>query len=489
MAADAADDVAVTKVEFYNGVTKLGQATTAPYQFTWSGVPTGTYTITAKATDNENASTISAPVTVTVTNLDNVAPSIALTSPANGASIFAGGTLSLAATAADTDGNVAKVAFYSGATKLAEATSAPFTYSWASVPVGNYAITAVATDNDGASTTSAIVNVSVITVPAGGVINFSENFNSMGTAGTTPPAGWSIKNGNSGTANTTWSATTGIPANGANSVATMVNAAGALTAITTPTATNNNGYNAAAAGVTSDRMIATSPTSVSGGAIQLQLTNSSSGYVDRLKIGYDIYRINQPTAVNELQGFWLFYSLDNGTSWTNVPALNPTESGPGGVIVPNTIGKTTVPPTLVTLAGKLNPGNSILLRWVDDNGQPTSPDQMYGLDNVSITTPVPLQVDMTTSGLVYNRATRLYNGTMTVNNSSQATISGQVSVWFNSLTSGVTLANASGTLNGTSYINQTLAQPLAPGASIIIPLSFNNPANAKINFTPVTFQE
>jgi predicted phosphodiesterase len=486
IAADASDDVSVAKVEFFNGATKLGQATAAPFQFTWSGVQSGTYTLTAKATDNENASTTSAPVTITVTNVDNIAPSVSLTSPANGVSIFAGGSVSIAATAADTDGSVTKVEFYAGVTKLGESVTAPFLFTWTSVPAGNHAITAVATDNDGGKTTSASVNVSAVTVPAGGFINFFENFNSMGTTGTTPPAGWSMKNANSGS-NSTWS--TSISASGTTSVATMVNAPTPLTAITTPNATKNNGYNAAAAGVTSDRMLATSPTSIAGAAIQLQLTNGSSGYVDRLKIGYDIYRINAPTSLNELQGFWLFYSLDNGTSWTNVSALNPTVGGPGGVIVPNTIGVTTVPPTLVTLAGRLNPGASILLRWVDDNGVPTSPDQMYGLDNVSITTPVPLQVDMATSGLVFNRATRLYNGTMTVTNTSQATISGQVSVWLNSLTSGVTLANASGTLNGTPYINQTLPQALTPGASITIPLSFSNPANAKINFTPVTFQE
>jgi hypothetical protein len=136
-------------------------------------------------------------------------------------------------------------------------------------------------------------------------------------------------------------------------------------------------------------MIATAPTSIAGVAIQLQLTNTSAGYIDQLMIGYDIYRFNAPASVNELPGYQLFYSLDNGASWTNVARLNPTVSGPQGVIVPNTIGVTHVLPTLVTLSSKLNPGAGILFRWVDDNAVPTSPDQIYGLDNVSIYTPIP----------------------------------------------------------------------------------------------------
>ncbi|RNC65616.1 MAG: Ig-like domain repeat protein [Desulfuromonadales bacterium] len=487
ISADATDDVAVAKVEFYNGSVKIGQATAAPFSMTWNGIFSGSYTLKAVATDNEGMKTTSAPVSITVNNLDNVAPSVALTSPVDGATVFVGSTITLNATAADTDGTVSKVEFYNGAVKLGEDTTAPYTFSVPSAALGTYVFTAVATDNDGGVRTSSSVNVSVIPAPPGGTVNFTENFNSMGTTGTTKPAGWSIWN-NSGGSNSTWSAATGIPANGANSVATMVINNTALTATTTPTGNNNNGYNAAAAGVTSDRMIATAPTSNAGTAIQLQLTNSSGGYIDWLKVGYDIYRINAPSSVNELQGFWLFYSLDNGISWTNVAALNPTVAGPGGVIIPNTVGKTTVAPTLITLAGKVNPGAPLLLRWVDDNGVPTSPDQMYGLDNVTVATPAAIQTTATTSGMVYNRATRLYTGTLTVTNATAGPIAGTLLVSLANLTPGVTLTNASGTGNGAPYIAKALAQPLNPGESVAIPLTFSNPSNTKINFTTVTYQ-
>jgi hypothetical protein len=50
--AAAADDAdgSVTKVEFFHETTKLGEDLTAPYEYSWSGVAAGSYSITAKAT-------------------------------------------------------------------------------------------------------------------------------------------------------------------------------------------------------------------------------------------------------------------------------------------------------------------------------------------------------------------------------------------------------------------------------------------------------
>lgn len=65
--ADASDaDGTVTKVEFYNGTTKLGEDLTSPYEYIYSGIPAGTYELTAKAIDNLNATTTSAVHTITV---------------------------------------------------------------------------------------------------------------------------------------------------------------------------------------------------------------------------------------------------------------------------------------------------------------------------------------------------------------------------------------------------------------------------------------
>ena len=56
----------ITKVEFYNGNTLLATVTNAPYTFTWSNVPFGTYSITAKAYDNTGASKTSTVANITV---------------------------------------------------------------------------------------------------------------------------------------------------------------------------------------------------------------------------------------------------------------------------------------------------------------------------------------------------------------------------------------------------------------------------------------
>jgi chitinase len=69
--------------------------------------------------------------------------------------------VAIIATASDADGTVSKVEFFNGATKLGEATAAPYSYSWTNVANGTYAITAKATDNSGNATTSASVTITV----------------------------------------------------------------------------------------------------------------------------------------------------------------------------------------------------------------------------------------------------------------------------------------------------------------------------------------
>ena len=56
----------VTKVQFRNGNTVLGQDTTAPYSYTWRNVATGSHTLRVRATDNASAVTTSAPVGIRV---------------------------------------------------------------------------------------------------------------------------------------------------------------------------------------------------------------------------------------------------------------------------------------------------------------------------------------------------------------------------------------------------------------------------------------
>jgi hypothetical protein len=65
--AQADDDGTISLVEFFNSGTKLGQTSVSPYTFAWTNVPAGSYTLTARATDNLSATTDSIPVVISVT--------------------------------------------------------------------------------------------------------------------------------------------------------------------------------------------------------------------------------------------------------------------------------------------------------------------------------------------------------------------------------------------------------------------------------------
>jgi hypothetical protein len=90
-----------------------------------------------------------------------VAPTVQLTSPANGTTATAPATLTVSANAADSDGTITDVAFYAGTTLIGRDTTSPYSVGWSAVPAGTYQITAVATDNSGAQTTSPAATVTI----------------------------------------------------------------------------------------------------------------------------------------------------------------------------------------------------------------------------------------------------------------------------------------------------------------------------------------
>jgi regulation of enolase protein 1 (concanavalin A-like superfamily) len=166
VSATASDtDGTVTRVDFYQGVTLIGSDTTSPYSITWSNVPAGTYSLTARATDNAAATTTSAARSITIVAANQV-PSVSLTSPTNGATFTAPATLTVSATASDTDGTIARVDFYQGTTLIGSDSASPYSIAWSNVGAGSYTLTARATDNAGATTTSTARSVTVTASPA-----------------------------------------------------------------------------------------------------------------------------------------------------------------------------------------------------------------------------------------------------------------------------------------------------------------------------------
>ena len=118
----------------------------------------------------------------------NAAPSVSITSPVANTIFAAPASVTISATAADTDGKVSKVEFYNGSTLLGADTASPYTFVWNNVAAGNYTITAKATDNGSLATTSAAVAISVSASNAAPSVSFTgiaTNINFAGPASVT----------------------------------------------------------------------------------------------------------------------------------------------------------------------------------------------------------------------------------------------------------------------------------------------------------------
>ncbi|KRA76882.1 chitinase [Lysobacter sp. Root667] len=125
----------------------------------------------------------------------NQPPSVSLTSPANGGSYTTGANIAVSANASDSDGSVAQVEFFRGTVSLGVDTSSPYSVTWSNASAGSHAFKAVATDNQGASTTSA---TSTITVTAP----------STDTTPPSVPGGLSSPSQTSSSISLTWNAST-----------------------------------------------------------------------------------------------------------------------------------------------------------------------------------------------------------------------------------------------------------------------------------------
>lgn len=164
LTANATDpDGTVTSVQFFvNGVAQGPADTGAPYSTQWTPAASGTYVITAQATDNTGNVRTSTGTVVAITN--NGAPTVSISSPSAGAAVSAGTTVNLTANATDNDGTIAAVRYFvNGNVVGTPATVAPFLTPWTPTATGSYTIVAEATDNSGNVTNSAARTVTVIT--------------------------------------------------------------------------------------------------------------------------------------------------------------------------------------------------------------------------------------------------------------------------------------------------------------------------------------
>jgi YD repeat-containing protein len=187
--ASASDaDGTVSKVEFFQDSTKLGEDLTAPYSFSWTNVAAGSYNLTARATDNLGGISTSAVVNITV----NALPAISITAPAANAIFNSPANVTINASASDSDGTISKVEFFQNGTLLGEDSTPPYSCVWTNAPVGTFSLTARATDNRNATTTSAAIPVTVVS----NAVSRLDPMNRIGGSGEDPLSrnfNWTIR--------------------------------------------------------------------------------------------------------------------------------------------------------------------------------------------------------------------------------------------------------------------------------------------------------
>lgn len=151
-------------VTFYSDGNLLGSAdlAAATASLTVSSLAPGMHAITANyGGDGSNVPSVSMPLSVTVL----IAPSVSMTSPADGAYFIAPATIIVTANASVDGGSLSRVEFYQGATLLSTVTGGPYLYLWTDVPTGTYTLTARATSTAGLVSTSEPVTVRVLAAP------------------------------------------------------------------------------------------------------------------------------------------------------------------------------------------------------------------------------------------------------------------------------------------------------------------------------------
>ncbi len=141
----------VASVSFYMDSVLLGQATSAPYQYTIQNIANGNHTITAVVTDDLGL-TASASLTV----FANANPVIAINSP-SGNQVFSTGTpVEARVTVSDPDNNLAAVSYFIDGSMVAETSQAPFSAVFSNLAPGTWQLVAVAVDAYDAQATDTV---------------------------------------------------------------------------------------------------------------------------------------------------------------------------------------------------------------------------------------------------------------------------------------------------------------------------------------------
>ena len=135
---------------------------TAPWPVAADGAGSSLQRLVAGDYGNDPANWFAAGLTPGSSNVLNVAPTITILSPTDGATFGQPVNIPITTDANDSDGAITKVEFFAGKSKLGEVTSTPFDFTWINAPFGSHVLTARATDNRLGVTVSAPISVTIL---------------------------------------------------------------------------------------------------------------------------------------------------------------------------------------------------------------------------------------------------------------------------------------------------------------------------------------
>jgi endoglucanase Acf2 len=128
-----------------------------------SGLIEGVYLMELEVTNGNYTDIDEVYIISSLTN--NVAPTVAILSPFDGAEYYEEEVINITALGSDLNDSIQKILFYANGDYLATATQAPYNTDWLPVAAGNYNLTAVAYDFNNDSTVSNVVNVDIVPAP------------------------------------------------------------------------------------------------------------------------------------------------------------------------------------------------------------------------------------------------------------------------------------------------------------------------------------
>jgi len=151
----------IARVEFRDGTNSLGVITSPPYSLLWNNPTVGSHTLSALATDDRGGVTTSDSALLTVLPL-NQAPTVQWLNPATNTVLQNPQHVLIEVAAGDLDGTIAQVEFRDGTNSLGVLGNPPYTLVLTNATVGTHFLSAVATDNRGATTTSDVALLTVL---------------------------------------------------------------------------------------------------------------------------------------------------------------------------------------------------------------------------------------------------------------------------------------------------------------------------------------